>query len=192
MSLTPSSDSASFEGATAVVTHRVCEGKHGEYEQWIEEITPLVEATPGHLDSHIVRPVRGLSETYTIIIRFDTNAHLRDWMDSSTRARMIEKATPLLVTGDDFYVSSGLDFWFAPSGAQAQVPVRWKQCVVTWSAIYLLVLSVPYALSPVLQYLGISENRYISTLVLTGTVVFLMVYVVMPRYTKLIHRWLFS
>jgi len=180
------------EGATVVITHRVRNEKHADYEKWVEEIAPLCKAFPGHLDWHIVRPIPGLSETYTIIIRFDTNTHLKDWMDSQTRARLIEKVRPLFVTGDDFFVSSGLDFWFAPAGAKAKVPVRWKQYLATWSVIYPLVLGVPLVVTPVLQYLGIPDNRLITTFVVTGTVVCLMVYVIMPRYTKLIQRWLFG
>jgi len=113
-------------------------------------------------------------------------------MNSQTRARLIEKVRPLFVTGDDFFVSSGLDFWFTPAGAKAKVPVRWKQYLATWSAIYPLVLGVPLLFTPVLQYIGIPNNRLITTFVVTGIVVCLMVYVIMPRYTRLIQRWLFD
>ena len=191
MSATLSSEAASYEGATVVITHRVRNDKHADYERWVEEIAPLCKAAPGHLDWHIIRPIPGLTETYTVIIRFDTNTHLKEWMDSPTRARLIEKAQPLLVTGDDFFVSSGLDFWFTPAGAKATVPVRWKQYLVTWSAIYPLVLGVSFVLRPVLEYLGVPDNRFVTIFAVTGIVVCLMVYVVMPRYTKLIHRWLF-
>src|SRR5208282_1845795 len=107
-------------GATVVITHRVRVHKHAEYERWLEEIAPLCKASPGCLDWHIVRPIPGLTETYTIVIRFDTNGHLKLWMDSDDRARLIEKARPMFVTGDDFFVSSGLDFWFTPAGAKAK------------------------------------------------------------------------
>jgi uncharacterized protein len=180
------------EGATVVITHRVREGKQADYESWLNEIAPLCRASPGHLDWHIVRPISGLSETYTVIIRFDTRAHLQDWMESPVRAGLIEKVRPLLVTGDDFFISSGLDFWFTPAGAKAKLPVRWKQYVVTWSAIYPLVLGVPLVVTPVLRHLGVPNNRFLTTLAVTGAVVFLMVYIVMPRYTRLIKRWLFT
>jgi uncharacterized protein len=179
-------------GATAVITHRVREGRHADYERWLDEISPLCRTSPGHLDWHIVRPVAGLTHTYTIVIRFDTSEHLRQWMESPARARLIEKAQPLFVTGDDFFVSSGLDFWFAPGGARARVPVRWKQYFVTWSAIYPLVLVVPPAMAPVLRQLGVPETRPLTTLVVTGIIVFLMVYLVMPRYTRLVQKWLFT
>lgn len=192
MNTKTSAERATYEGATVVITHRVREDKHADYEGWLNEIAPLCKASPGYLDWHIVRPISGLTETYTVIIRFDTTAHLRGWMDSPTRARLIEKAQPLFVTGDDFFISSGLDFWFTPAGAKAKVPVRWKQYLVTWSAIYPLVLAVPLVVEPLLGLLGIAGNRFLTTLVVTGTVVYFMVYVVMPRYTKFLQRWLFD
>lgn len=180
------------EGATAVITHRVDGDKHADYETWLNEIAPLCKAWQGHLDWHIVRPIPRLTETYTIIIRFDTTENLQQWMDSETRASLIDKVRPLLVTGDDFFVSSGLDFWFTPGGAKAQVPVRWKQFLATWSVIYPLVLGVPLIVTPIFRLLNLADSHLFFTLAVTGTVVFLMVYVVMPRYTRLIKRWLFT
>jgi len=139
--------SAGARSATALITHRVREERQADYEKWIGEIAPLSKASPGNLDWHIVRPIPGLSETYTVVIRFD----------SKTRT-----------------------------------PVRWKQFLVTWSAIYPLVLGVPLLVAPLLHRLGAPGSRLLTTLVATGIDVFLMVYLVMPRYTKLLHRWLFS
>jgi hypothetical protein len=182
----------SIDGASVVITHRVHGDKHDEYERWLEEITPLCKASAGYLDWHIVRPVPGVTQTYTVIIRFDTTAHLEGWMRSGARARLIEKVRPLFVGADDFYISSGLDFWFTPAGARAKLPVRWKQYLLTWSAIYPLALAVPLAVAPALRLAGVPPSVPITTLAVTAVVVFLMVYVVMPRYTRLVQRWLFS
>lgn len=180
------------QGATVVITHRVRTAEQDRYEAWLREISALCRASPGHLDWHVVRPIPGLSDTYTFIIRFDTDAHLRHWVESPTRARMIEQVSPLLVSGDDVVVSSGLDFWFTPGGSKTKVPVRWKQCLVTWSAIYPLVVGVPLLVKPLLMRMGAPENDYFTTLVVSGTIVVLMVYLVMPRYTNLLRRWLFG
>lgn len=179
-------------GSAVVITHRVLEGRQSDYEQWLNEIAPLCKASAGNLDWHIIRPIPGLTATYTVLIRFDTTAHLRDWMESPIRARLIQQVQPILAGPDDFFVSSGLDFWFTPAGAKARIPTRWKQYLVTWSAIYPLVLGVPLAVAPLLRALGISDNVLLTSLVVSGTVVFVMVYVVMPRYTKLVQRWLFT
>ena len=180
------------EGATVVITHRLRENALAAYEDWLQEIAPLCKASSGHLDWHIVRPIPGLSETYTIVIRFDTIDHLRAWMESPTRAQLIEKVQHLFATGDDFFISSGLDFWFTPAGAKAKMPIRWKQYLVTWSAIFPLALVVPLLVTPLLHLLGLPNNRFVGTFAVTGVVVFLMVYVVMPRYTRFLRRWLFS
>jgi antibiotic biosynthesis monooxygenase (ABM) superfamily enzyme len=113
-------------------------------------------------------------------------------MSSAERKRLIEKVRPLLAQDDDFFVRSGLDFWFTPEGAKAKVPVRWKQFLVTWSAIYPLVLGMPLVVAPALRQLGIPQDHYLNTLLVTGSVGLLMVYLVMPRYTKLIQRWVFT
>jgi antibiotic biosynthesis monooxygenase (ABM) superfamily enzyme len=191
VSATPSFGS-NDPGATVVITHRVGNDKHAEYEAWLGEIGPICRSWPGHLDWHIVRPIAGLTETFTVVLRFDTRQHLQDWMQSPDRARLIQKVQPLLVSGDDFYIRSGLDFWFTPAGAEAKLPVRWKQYLVTWSAIYPLVLGVPLVVAPALRAIGVPDSHLLTTLVVTGTIVFLMVYVVMPRYTKLLQKWLFS
>jgi antibiotic biosynthesis monooxygenase (ABM) superfamily enzyme len=179
-------------GATVVITHRVRSDKHAEYETWVDEISPLARSAPGQLDWNLVRPIPGATETYTVIIRFQTAEHVKNWMNSSERKRLIEKVQPLLVSGDDFYINSGLDFWFIPAGAKAKVPVRWKQYLLTWSAIYPMVLGVPQLVRPALGAIGLPPNPLLNTLAVTAVVVYLMVYVVMPRYTRLLQRWLFA
>lgn len=179
-------------GATVVITHRVRDGQEAGYEAWMNEIGAICRAMPGHLDWQVIRPIPGLSSTYTAVIRFDTHRHLQDWMGSDERRRLVGKVRPLLARDDDFLIRSGLDFWFTPEGARAQVPVRWKQCLVTWSAIYPLVLAVPTVVAPLLRALGLPQVHAVDTLFVTGIVVALMIFVVMPKYTRLIRRWLFE
>jgi len=164
--------------ATALITHRVPEGRHVDYEKWAREIAPLAKAAPGHLDRHVVRPIPGLSDTYTVVLRFDTSAHLQEWLDSPVRRRLIEKVQPVLAGGDAFL-----------TGNRA---ARWKQFLVTWSAIYPLVLGLSLVVAPLLRHLGVPSHHLLSTLVVTGTAVFLMVFWVMPLYTNLVRRWLFT
>lgn len=187
-----SNNTSSDSGATAVITHRIHSDKHADYEQWLGEIAPICRASPGHLDWHVVRPIMSITDIYTIIIRFDTIDNLTQWMHSSERDRLIKKASHLFAGADDFYIKSGLDFWFTPSGSKAQIPVRWKQYLITWSAIYPLALGVPFFVSPLLRFIDAPNNAPLSTLVVTAVVVFLMVYVVMPRYTRIVQRWLFN
>jgi len=183
---------ATENGATVVITHRVRDGKLRDYERWLEEIGPLCRTSPGHLDWQILRPIPGLTGTYTVVIRFDSNENLRDWMHSDHRKQLIEKVRPLLAIDDIYNIRSGLDFWFTPEAGSMKVPVRWKQFLITWSAIYPLVLFTPLLVIPAMRLLRLPDYRLLNALLVTGTIVWLMVYVVMPRYTKLVRRWLFA
>jgi uncharacterized protein len=186
------SSDAAQTGATAVITHRVRQGKEADYDHWLNEIGPLCRTYPSHLDLQLVRPIPGLTTTYTVIVRFDTCDHLGQWMHSQDRQRLIARARPFLVADDDYSIRSGLDFWFTPPNAKVKVPVRWKQSLITWSAIYPLVLAVPLLVLPVLKRMGVPDNRFVTVSFVTAVVVLLMVYVIMPRYTALVRRWLFN
>jgi len=178
-------------GATVVISHRVQEGKHSDYEAWLNEVRPSVQTSPGHLDWHLVRPIAELTSTYTVIIRFDTEENLRRWMASSQRQNHIERVRPLLAKDDEYSIRSGLDFWFLPVNAGIKVPVKWKQFLITWSAIFPLSLGVPLMIAPTLRILNFPNNRFVTVLLSTGVIVFLMTYVIMPHYSRIVRKWLF-
>lgn len=182
----------SDKGATAVITHHVSAIQQPQYEKWLNEIGPICRASNGLLDWHIIRPIEGLTDTYTVIIRYDNHENLKNWIDSQDRKRLLSKIDNLLADKEDVHINSGLDFLFSPVGEKPKTPVRWKQFLVTWSAIFPLVLSISLILLPLLRLVNVPNIHWINTLFVTGAVVALMVYVVMPRYTKLVHKWLFS
>lgn len=179
------------QGASVVITHHVIDGKQQQYEEWLNEILPISKKATGFIDLQIVRPIPTLTFSYTVIIRFDTIAHLRSWMESSNRKKLIDKAHPLFTKEDNYEIKTGLDFLFYGE-TNAKVPVRWKQYLATWSAIYPLSLLIPMITIPILRSFGIPVNRYFDGLVSTGCLVFLMIYLIMPNYTKLIKKWLYK
>ncbi|MFC3161256.1 hypothetical protein SAMN05443633_101328 [Chryseobacterium arachidis] len=179
------------QGASVVISHHILDGKQQEYEQWLNEIVPLARHSQGFIDHQIVRPVKDLTFIYTVIIRFDTIENLRNWIESDARKKLIEKAVPLFRKNDNYKIKSGLDFLFEDDN-QTTVPVRWKQFLVTWSAIYPLSLLIPLILLPFLRLLKIPANHYSDGLLISGCIVFLMVFIVMPNYTKLIKKWLYK
>lgn len=178
-------------GASVVITHRVQPNLHAEYEAWLNEIGPLCRASAGLLDWHIIRPIKGVTDTYSVMIRYQSEQTLKQWMESPERAQLIAKVQPLLQDMDRYHIHSGLDFLFESAAPLAVHPVRWKQFLLTWSAIFPLVSVVPMLILPVLHALGVPQNRIFDTFVVTGIVVALMVYLIMPRYTRLVKHWLF-
>ena len=113
-------------------------------------------------------------------------------MESDVRKKLIEKANPLLAMGDKYIIKSGLDFLFTPEDENQKPPVRWKQYFVTWSAIYPLSIVIPFILLPLLRNLYFSPNRFVDSFFISGIIVFIMVYLLMPSYTRLIKKWLYK
>lgn len=180
------------EGASVVITHHITKGREKAYEKWLNEISPLCKSSEGFVDWQIIRPIPGLTFVFTMIIRFNSVSSLKTWMESSQRKNMIEKAAPLFAQDDQYIIKSGLDFLFRPDGEQQQVPPRWKQYLVTWSAIYPLSVLIPMAVLPILRSIHVPENRYINSFFISATIVLLMVYVVMPNYSKFLKKWLYK
>jgi len=179
-------------GATAVITAHVRREHVDDYERWLNEIQPICRSYPGFLDSQVIRPIAGVTRTYTFVIRFDTIANLRNWMESGDRSRLIQKARLLMSHDDNYAIRSGLDFWFTPETQDVKTPAKWKQFLLTCSAIYPLVLLVPLGVSPVMQLIGISKSGFVSLFAGTVAICWLMTYVIMPHYTKLMERWLYA
>jgi uncharacterized protein len=71
--------------------------------------------------------------------------------------------------------------------SQRSKPPRYKMFVLTWLAIYPLITAILWLFGSFLALFPLP----LRTLILTGGLVYLMTYVVMPMLTKLFHRWLY-
>jgi len=179
------------EIVTSIIVHEVEPDAVAQYEAWLADIRVACSRFPGYLSTDVIRPV-GMSREYATIIRFDGFSSLNAWMQSDVRRQLIEKMRPSLRQGDRYEIKTGLDFWFTPKSAPVKVPTAWKQWLITWTAILPLSIVVPWAVVPTLTHLGLAHDSFMAKAVVTAAIVFLMVYVVMPRYTRLVARWLFK
>ena len=156
------------QGASVVITHHIKNDKQPEYEAWLNEIGPICRNAPGNIDWQIIRPIPNLTYDYTVITRFDTISNLENWMNSPERKRLIQKAMPLFAKNDTYFIKSGLDFLFVPGICKSQPPVRWKQYLVTWSAIFPLSIIIPVIVLPLLRNLKLPANRFTDSFFITS------------------------
>jgi antibiotic biosynthesis monooxygenase (ABM) superfamily enzyme len=180
------------EGASVVINHHILDGKQEQYEAWLDEIGSICRNSVGNIDWQIIRPIQNLTFNYTVIIRFDTIENLKSWMESDQRKKLIEKAKPFFARDDNYFIKSGLDFLFPLENEKQKVPVRWKQYLVTWSGIFPLSILVPLIVIPALKACDFPENKYVNSFFISGIVVFIMIYILMPNYTRLIKKWLYK
>lgn len=177
-------------GITTIIRQQPLPGEAARYEAWLKEIIPAAGSFAGHQAVNVIRP-HTADGAYTIIVHFDTTANLRTWLDSDTRTRLVEKISPWLQAPEAVQIETGVEFWFTPPPAAR--PARpYKQFLVTLSAIFPLTMAVPPLFQPVfarIPWLGLFGVR---ALIVDTAIVALMVYVIMPRYTRAIARWLFG
>lgn len=170
-----------------VIEHCLIDGAAAAYETWLEEIVPVAKRFAGHQGIDILRPGPH-STRYILVLRFDRMEHLRAWLDSAERAALIRRIEPWLETQETLQAASGLDYLF--NTAPARPPRPFKQFLLTLSAIYPLTTVIPLAVKPLLAALPWLAADWSSNLLIAGIIVYLMVYVVMPPYTKLVSHWL--
>ena len=173
---------------TTVLRHHPLPGAAADYEEWLKEIIPVAQSFVGHQGVSIIRPHK-VDDPYTIILRFDTAGNLRNWLDSDARIRLVQKVRPLLRADEDVDIKTGLEFWFTPSSASR--PVKpYKQYLVTLSAIFPLTIVVPWLLQPLFRWAPWLDFLPTRQLLIAALIVGAMVYLIMPRYTRLLTRWL--
>jgi antibiotic biosynthesis monooxygenase (ABM) superfamily enzyme len=171
---------------TVVVTRTVRAGRESSYEAWIHGVAEAAHAFPGHLGLTVVRPRSGPRD-YTLIFRFDTVEHLRDWQrsqvcdDWAARANAISERAKVQQL-------SGMETWFAlPGGEPFAPPPRWKMAVVSWLVAYPLIQGLNASLGPWLAPLP----PVLRGAVLGLAMIVVMTYVAMPVVTRALARWLY-
>lgn len=172
-----------------IITHTIKGGEEERYEAWLSDILSLVSRAPGYLGREVFRPAQG-TKTYTSILRFDTYHNLNAWAHSDDRKSMVSRVSDLLTKGDVHEVRTGVDFWFTPQ--YIKPPKSWKQFLLVLSAIYPLTLIIPYLLNPLFGATGPLQFPLVKALIIAAVIVALMTFVIMPRYTRLVKRWLYE
>jgi uncharacterized protein len=173
---------------TTTVTRRVKPGHEPFYERFLEGIIAAARQYPGHLGVEVFRPENPATGEYRVVYRFDTGEHLRAWLDSDERAAWLERAEPHVVGPMRTQVLTGLETWFTVPGRLGLPPPRpYKMALLTWLTIFPLITLVVVVLEPLLDGLALVPRLAVTTAVTVP----IMTWLVMPRVTRLLRRWLY-
>jgi antibiotic biosynthesis monooxygenase (ABM) superfamily enzyme len=173
---------------TTTVTRRVRPGHEIFYEQFLQGIIAAASRFPGHLGVEVFRPQSASTGEYRIVYRFDTAEHLRAWLDSDEHAAWLERAEPHAIGPTRTSFVTGLESWFTlPAQPRAAPPPPYKMALLTWITIFPLITLIVVITGPRLQGLPLVVRLGITT----ALTVPLMTWVVMPRVTRLLRRWLY-
>jgi uncharacterized protein len=173
---------------TATVTRRVKPGHEAAYEQFLAGINGAAKAFPGYLGEEVFRPAGGAGGEYRIVYRFDAPAHLRAWLDSPQRAAWLARAEPHVAGPLRTQYLTGLESWFTlPAQPGVPPPPPYKMAILTWVTIVPLITLAVLASAPLIGPWPLVPRLAVTTAVTVAV----MTWVVMPRVTRLLRRWLY-
>jgi antibiotic biosynthesis monooxygenase (ABM) superfamily enzyme len=182
-------DEATFEGPVSIVfARKVLPGREAAYKDWVANFQRASREVNGFLGASTMgRGAKG--NEYVSVVRFASYDHLRAWEESELRQEWLAKLPPNTVDGQaEVARLEGLEFWFTPPSAAAPVaPSPHKMALV----LVVIVFALVSALTPIVRALLGDAPQLARTAVMVALQVGLMTYVIMPRVTKLLARWLF-
>ena len=176
------------EPVTVVVTRRVRPGCEAAYEAWLARLIQDASTMPGYVGAKLQQPQPGEARVYTSVFRFDSIATLRAFEDSELRRRALLQVSDLVEADAVWSRLTGLEMWFTPpAGTVVPQPSRLRMAIVMIVVVYALVLSIGQLVATVLAAAP-APVRLLVTIVIE---VFLMTYVLMPRLTRWLARWIY-
>jgi uncharacterized protein len=189
--MNPESVNASNSEPIAVlVSRRPRKGKEREFEQALSDTINTALQFPGHLGVTVLKPQANESEAYRIIVKFDSGKHFQEWYHSPEASHWFDVLARLEEKPANLEMMTGLETWFTVSNGTVRPivpPPRYKMAIVTWLAIFLLIVAINLLFGSFLASLPMLLRTFILTVVLVA----LMTYVVMPRMIRLFSSWLY-
>ncbi|HSK25611.1 MAG TPA: antibiotic biosynthesis monooxygenase [Jiangellales bacterium] len=170
---------------TVTVARQVTPGLETEFETWVEGILRAAGGFDGFLGGALLRPPEAGGEWH-VVYRFRDDDSLHRWEASPQRAGWLAAAENL-VDDERTAAVSGLETWFELPGRTAPAPPRWKMALVTFAAVYPLALLINVLLVPHTT----GWPTLLRPVVFAGILVPVMTWVVMPRLTRWLRRWLY-
>jgi uncharacterized protein len=169
---------------TAVVSSRVKPGCMDEYRAVHAEVGAVMRATEGFLRSELFEAVDGIQGDTVVVFSFDSRTHLDAWLQSGTRQTLIARFDPLIEGPRHLNVVGGFAGWF--TDADAPSVKRWKQTIAVLSGLFPTTLAITVVRNRIAPHLPLIPAIFAGNVV--GSIA--MSYLVMPKVTKLLSKWL--
>ncbi|MCE2738526.1 MAG: antibiotic biosynthesis monooxygenase [Rhodobacter sp.] len=173
---------------TITVRRKVKAGREKDYDAWLERLTQGTSRRfKGYLGAEFYRPAAPGGE-YRSVFRFDSPEHLDAFEQSAFRADLLAEAAPLFAADAAWQRMTGLEFWFdPPPGTQVPQPSPHRMALVLVAVVFLLVLILNLTLGPLMSGWPLPLRVLVTVTIQVG----LMTYVIMPRLTPRIARFIY-
>jgi antibiotic biosynthesis monooxygenase (ABM) superfamily enzyme len=176
------------DSVTVVVSRKVKSGYESQYENWLKRLLEEAKSMKGYMGAAVQKPAPGTAE-YTSVFRFDNVENLRKFEESEIRTRYLREVVDYVEADAIWKKFSGLEFWFSPpTGTIVPQPSRFRMALVMIVVVYGLVISIGQLVSALV---GDVIPSYVRLFITISIEIFLMTFILMPRLTKLLAKWIY-
>lgn len=179
----------SNQAVTILITRRPRQKNQKEFEQALSDTIDAALEFPGHLGVTVLKP-QADHHDYQIIVKFASQADYQRWCHSYQAAYWFKILNRLEEKPPNLEIMTGIETWFMVNHSTSRPmipPPRYKMAIVTWIAIFILIVIINLLFGSFLA----SLPMLLRSLILTLGLVSLMTYIVMPRMTRLFSGWLY-
>lgn len=175
---------ATTEPVKLVLQRRARSADRAAFDAWVQGLMRIAARSPALEGSSVLGT--GSGDTY-ILLRFASQADLDRFEASSEVVEHLRRGEELATALDAPARRTGMETWFTlpDHPAPANAPAKWKMALVTWAALLPQVIALSFVIPREWPFLvGVALSTAIPVCMLT--------WVVMPRLTKLLYRWLYA
>jgi antibiotic biosynthesis monooxygenase (ABM) superfamily enzyme len=123
-----------------VISTRIKPGQEADYRRWEQKIAVAQAKARGFQGYRFEPPIPGVQEDWLSILRFDTEEHLKAWIDSPERQALLADAAAFTEEVHTRIARTGFDQWFPSSSEGSPPPSPWKMNMIVLVLLYPIVL----------------------------------------------------
>ncbi|CAN5311450.1 antibiotic biosynthesis monooxygenase [soil metagenome] len=139
--------------ASIIVTSHVEPADETAFLSWQRRISAAEASFPGFLGHKIERPTPGVQDDWTVILSFDSDAHLSSWENSPVRAKLLKEGEAYNSQMRVSKSTYGFNFWGSDRQSRATI---FKDNLLVLLVLYPIVFLWGYFIgSPLLEANGV-------------------------------------
>lgn len=173
--------------ASAAVVQHVPPAAVEDFKKWQRGVSAAVERFPGYEGTDLYPPANDSSDEWVTVIHFEDNESLQGWINSSVRAKWVEKLRASVGEFELRSLTGGFSQWFTGVNQVAKRPTpAWKMVVTVVCGLYPTVMLLNIFVGPHTSWMGLAVSMLIGNILSVSS----LQWIVMPVLTRVLAPWL--
>ncbi|MDQ1386837.1 MAG: uncharacterized protein QOF56_291 [Acidobacteriaceae bacterium] len=173
---------------TQVILSKIRPGMEDAYRAWAARIQKAQSLYPGYRGMYL-QPPSSNDGHWTTLLRYDTAAHLEEWMAAPERAELLKESEAFIESEELMRLATSFPGWVPINPVTGKGPPDWKTAMLVLLGLFPVVMLELRFLSPVLKSLGLHAS--LATFIGNALSVAATSFIAMPLFVRWFGWWLF-